>query len=250
MILAIDIGNTTISFAVLSGARVVGKRVLWTKDAAKADGALRSLKKKFPRVKEVVICSVAPKALKAVAPLAKRVFRRAPLVIGRDIKVPLKNNYKNPTHVGQDRLVGAYAAKMLYGYPAIIIDFGTAITFDVINARGEYDGGIIVPGIRLSAQSLFRKTAMLPEILTFRAPRSIVGKTTKDSILSGLFYGYAALCNGLIGSLQEGFRKKARVVITGGHTDIMKKFIRKNITAVDSHLVFKGVFWAYIAAQK
>ncbi|HLF18184.1 MAG TPA: type III pantothenate kinase [Candidatus Omnitrophota bacterium] len=250
MILAIDIGNTTVSLAVLSGQRIVSKHIIWTKDAAKAGGLLRSLKRKFPRVRGVVICSVVPHALRVVASRATRVFKRAPLVIGRDITVPLKNNYKNPKQVGQDRLVGAYAAKMLYGYPAIIIDFGTAITFDVVNAQGAYDGGIIVPGIRLSAESLFRKTAMLPEVLTFKVPRSIVGKTTQDSILSGIFYGYAALCNGLIGSLQKNLKKKAKVIITGGHTQIMKKFIRKNITGVDDHLVFKGIFLTCRAARK
>src|SRR6185503_4775114 len=118
-------------------------------------------------IDDFVICSVVPKYLKIGESEIKRRYGKSPVVIGRQISVPIKNNYRNKSQVGQDRLVGAYAAERLYGAPAIIVDFGTAITFDVVSAHGDYDGGIIVPGIRLSAESLFRKTALLPEVSTF-----------------------------------------------------------------------------------
>ena len=162
-------------------------------------------------------------------------------MIGRDIKVPIKNNYLDPQQVGQDRLVGAYATKCLYGFPAIIIDFGTAITFDVISSKGEYEGGMILPGMRLSAESLFQKTALLPQIHTIKKPHSIVGKTTQESILSGLFYGYAAMCSGLIDLLFSQMKGKPKVIATGGHAVVMKNFISSRITNIDPDLVFKGL---------
>jgi len=249
MIIAIDIGNTTLSIALMNKGRVVKSISILHKEGRtavlrKMNRFLRAIHRRYP-VKDFVVCSVVPKYLKIGEVEIKRLFRKSPVVIGRDIQVPIKNNYRQKSQVGQDRLVGAFAARKLYGAPAIIVDFGTAITFDVVNARGEYDGGIIVPGIRLSAESLFRKTALLPEVSTFKAPRDIVGKNTNDSILSGLIYGYAALCNGLIAQLKGKMKKKPNVIVTGGHTDIMKKFIAKNITAVDNDLVFKGIYLVY-----
>ena len=138
--------------------------------------------------------------------------------------MPMENNY-NPKQIGQDRLVGAYAAKVLYGFPAIIIDFGTATTFDVVNGKGEYDGGLIVPGIRLSTETLFQKTALLPRIENIQAPKNLVGKNTQDSILSGLFYGYGTMSSGLIDLIEKKIKGKAKVIITGGYTSLMKKYI-------------------------
>lgn len=253
MIIAIDIGNTTVSLALMNKERVMKSISILHKEGRtavlrKMNAFLRSCDRRHC-IEDVVVCSVVPKYLKIGEALIKKIFHRSSIVIGRDIKVPIKNNYRTPSQVGQDRLVGAFAAKTFYGYPVIIIDFGTAITFDVVNSRGEYDGGIIVPGIRLSAESLFRKTALLPEVSKFKAPRSILGKNTKDSILSGLFHGYGALCNGLIDSLRHDLRKRAKVVITGGHTQIMKRFISHKITSIDSDLVFKGNYLTYQKAM-
>jgi type III pantothenate kinase len=146
-------------------------------------------------------------------------------IIGEDIKVPMVNRYKNPRQVGQDRLVGAFAAMSLYGKPVIIIDLGTAITFDAVSASGEYLGGAIVPGIRLSAESLFLKTALLPQI-DIKAPKSVIGRTTQESILSGLFYGYGSLCRGFIELMQKQVKGHPVIVMTGGHTQLMKRFIK------------------------
>jgi len=169
MLLAIDVGNTTVSLAVLKGERVIQ---IYTTEVGVSQAQLRlelkkilgRIKRAFPTIQDVVLCSVVPKVSNIVQRAIVQQLKVQPAIIGKDIKVPLKNNYCNPRQVGEDRLVCAYAAKCLYGYPAIIIDFGTAITFDVVNAKGEYEGGIIVPGIRLSAESLFQKTALLPRI--------------------------------------------------------------------------------------
>ena len=246
MILAVDIGNTTIACGVCAGMKVlttlrmdtaISKRGL-TIELEKFFGRVR---RQYPSLETVIICSVVPRALAIAEGVIRRKLHVKPLVIGRDVKVPIKNNYKNPRQVGQDRLVGAYAAKCLYKAPCLIIDFGTAVTFDIVSARGEYEGGIIIPGLRLSAEALFQKTALLPRIDTIRAPRSLIGKDTTESILSGLFNGYGAMCRGLIDRIAGTMSRRPKVIITGGHTRLMQKFIRKRIDKIDQTLVFKGI---------
>jgi type III pantothenate kinase len=250
MLLAIDIGNTTIGFAVIHKAgRIETAAVIDTDTKHNKIKAVVDKILKAHAVSRVIICSVVPRVSKTLEGILKR---NVPVeVIGRDIVVPVKNRYKNPKQVGQDRLVGAYGAMKIYGCPLIVVDLGTAITFDVISTKGEYLGGAIVPGIRLSAESLFLKTALLPHI-EIQAPRQIIGKTTQESILSGLFYGYGSLCKGMIDLLTESLRgtRKAsdeaiavKVVMTGGHTHLMKKFVSPKIRIIDEDLVFKGIYF-------
>ncbi len=245
MLLAIDIGNTTIAFALMRKDHVVSVAKI---DTTHQKGPIEAVINKFLRrynVSSAIVCSVVPKALHTIENILKKSVHVQ--VIGRDIQVPIKNRYKNPKQVGQDRLVGAYAAMKLYGKPLIVVDLGTAITFDVVSAQGEYLGGAIVPGIRLSAESLFTKTALLPQI-DIRAPKSPIGRTTQDSILSGLFYGYGAMCKGMIDLLAKHLsfprkRESIKVVLTGGHTQLMKKFISSKIRIIDDNLVFKGIYF-------
>ena len=245
MFLAIDIGNTTTAFGLLKNNKIIGVVRMDTAGNQRQlknnlTQMLRVLVKKYGGPKRVVICSVVPKALVVIEPLVNRFFNVNALVVGRDVSVPMANRYRNPKQVGQDRLIGAYAAMMLYGLPAIVIDLGTAITFDAVSAQGEYLGGVIVPGLRLSVESLFLKTALLPNI-AIKAPRSIIGKDTEESILSGIFYGYGSLCRGLIELISKQLKSKPKVIMTGGHTHLMKKFISPEIRIIDEHLVFKGM---------
>jgi type III pantothenate kinase len=244
MFLTVDIGNTTIAFAIVKNKNVLAVQRLDTLGKAEQlalqlTGVLRSFRRKFA-IEQAIICSVVPQATGLVKRTITKELKLPVTVVGEDIKVPLVNRYKNPRQVGQDRLVGAYAAMVLYGKPAIIIDLGTAITFDVVSAKQEYLGGAIVPGIRLSAESLFLKTALLPEI-AIRAPKSVIGRTTEESILSGLFYGYGSLCRGFIDLMKKHISGNPKVVMTGGHTQLMKKFIQRDIRIVDENLVFKGL---------
>lgn len=246
MILAIDIGNTTIACGVCRGQKVLSVHRMETAANPKRltltfGKILQRLRRDHPSLDKVVICSVVPAALTVTEKLIRQKWGIQPVVIGRDMKVPMKNKYRNPAQVGQDRLVGAYAAKCLYGAPCLIIDFGTAITFDVVSGRGEYEGGIIIPGLRMSAESLFQKTALLPRIETFQAPRSLIGKNTRESILSGLFHGYGAMCRGLIDQIAGTMPQRPKVIITGGHTRLMQKFIHTRIHQADPLLVFKGM---------
>lgn len=245
MVLAVDIGNTSISFGLLRGQRVIQN--FWVETNLPYPQLHLRLKKFFYKIKEeaieqIVICSVVPFAMRMVVSLVKQYLKQRPVVVGQDVHVPIKNNYRNPKQVGQDRLVGAFAVKSLYGFPAIIIDFGTAITFDVVSSKGEYEGGIILPGIRLSAESLFQKTTLLPQIEKIKAPHSLIGRNTKASILSGLFYGYGAMSCGLIDLISQQIKGRPKVIVTGGYTNLMKKFIAKKIDKIDKFIVFKGLY--------
>lgn len=246
MILAVDIGNTSISFALLKGRQVKGLENL--------DVQLKfnDLKYSFKRIiaslgkdktilEGAMICSVVPDKTDFIARLIKSELGVPVRVVGKDIKVPIVNKYHNPEQVGQDRLIVAYAVKILYGQPAIVIDFGTATTFDVLSSRGHYEGGMIVPGIRLSIESLYLKTALLPRIEFVKAPKSLIGKTTKESILSGIFYGYGEMCNGLIDRISAHMTGRPQIIVTGGYTNVMKRFIEAKITKIDHLLVFKGM---------
>ena len=245
IILAVDIGNTTISLGVVRAGQVTATADVETRlPAPKLRKELTRLLLGFRQrfaLDGVIICSVVPPVTKIIKLLLQKNLSVRPLVVGEDIVVPLINRYHNPKQVGQDRLVGAYAAMKLYGIPAIIIDFGTAITFDVVSKKREYLGGIIIPGIRLSAESLFAKTALIPRIDIVK-PGPLIGKNTQQSVLSGIFYGYGAMSRGLIDQITRQIKGKPQVIVTGGYTKQMKKYIARQITKVNPHLVFKGLY--------
>ncbi|MBU4333706.1 MAG: type III pantothenate kinase, partial [Candidatus Omnitrophica bacterium] len=116
-----------------------------------------------------------------------------------------------------------------------------AITFDIVSKKGEYEGGMIIPGIRLSAESLFKNTALLPHVDVIEEPEELIGKDTKQSILSGIFFGYGEMCSGLIKNISKNIKGRPKVIITGGFADLMKKYLSKKVTKVDPDLVFKGL---------
>lgn len=245
MLLAVDIGNTTVAFGVMKGHRVLAETAVSTtlsrtklRDAVHHE--LKGLKRGYPGLNKAVICSVVPQALDIVERSIQREWGWPCAVVGRDIKVPLPNRYRNPKQVGQDRLVGAYAAVARYGAPVIVVDLGTAITLDVVSAKKEYLGGIIVPGIQLSAETLFQRTALLPRV-DIKKPRTLIGKDTEGSILSGIFYGYGEMIGGLIRLIRCQTKGKPRVIVTGGYTHLMRHYIKDDIDQVDDQLVFKGI---------
>jgi len=243
-VLAVDIGNTTVHFAAVNKGKVLGSTCVLTsqvkaglrKDVRKA---LQRIAKHVSSFECAVVCSVVPQTLKIIEPLLKSKFSSVKIV-GRDIKVPIKNCYQKPRQVGQDRLVSAYAARELFGLPALVIDLGTAITMDVISGQGHYLGGVIIPGLTLSARTLFERTALLPKV-KIRRPGSVIGRDTESSILSGLFYGYGEMLTGMIKLLKKKVKGKARVVLTGGYADLMRKYISAPGAKVEEHLVIKGL---------
>lgn len=246
MILAIDIGNTTITLAMVGKRQVrrvkrVDGRVSAKKLKENIKMALEDLRSSVSAKTVGVCCSVVPKLTSMVKALVHAIFHIDLKIVGRDVEVLIRNKYRNPQQVGSDRLVGAYAAVTLYGAPAIIIDLGTAVTVDVVSPEGHYEGGIILPGMKMSAASLNQQTALLPDIHTIKAPRHLIGKTTEESILSGLFYGYGAMCQGLVTQIQQVWKCSAMVVLTGGHASTMRRFMGTHNFMVDANLVLRGL---------
>ena len=144
----------------------------------------------------------------------------SPLIIDNSIKTGLKNLYDNPSEVGADRLVNAAAAYKKYGGPVIVVDFGTATTFCYISKEGEYCGGIIVPGMKISIDALFQKAAKLPKVEMIKPPR-VIGKNTINSIQSGIINGYASLVDGIIRKMEAEIKEKPFVVATGGLAELI-----------------------------
>lgn len=228
-LLAIDIGNTNMTVGLFKGSRLVSKYKIPTR--------LRPMR--FPRAERCIISSVVPRALPHVVSSLKRSGIRRVALIGRDMKVPIRNMYKVKGEVGQDRLVNAFAAKKMYGSPAVIVDFGTAITFDIISKRGDYLGGLILPGIELSLKSLYERTALLPKVELKDAPY-IIGKDTVSSMRGGILFGFGAMCDGLISQYKKMLGKKLKVIATGGNARLIKKYAG-SIRVVDDDLTLKGL---------
>ena len=242
MLLVIDIGNSNITFGAFKGKKLVKKLSLPTKDAiVKRKSFTVRLKNAFSKykVERIAICSVVPKAERALSAVLQKLFRVKPLILGKSLKVPIKNLYKKPGQVGQDRLVNAYAGRELYRAPLIIIDFGTAVTFDVVSKKGAYLGGIIVPGVKLALSALSEKAALLPEI-TLEKPSYILGRTTAESMANGIFYGYGAMCDGLVKKLKKRFGINFKVLATGGNARLISQY-SSAIQKIDENLVLKGI---------
>lgn len=245
-LLTIDIGNTSISFGLFRRKQLIKT---FSIDANQSEIRFKKeIRKKISnkekqRILSVVVCSVAPSDLKVVVCWVKKELKMTPLIIGKDLKVPIESRYTSQ-QIGQDRLVCAYAAQKLYGCPLIVIDLGTAITCDFISVAGEYLGGVIIPGIEISAEALYQRTALLPKI-KIELPKMLIGQNTRESILSGLFYGYGALLDGLVRRYHEMFKKRPRVILTGGYAPFLKKFMKVNIYKTDKILVLQGIRLLY-----
>jgi type III pantothenate kinase len=233
MLLAVDIGNTSIAFGAFSGKKLVRSWKVST------DRIISGKSVKLPAgIDRAIISSVVPKATPVIRKAIAQKYEVKPLVMGKNIKAPIRNLYRKPRQVGQDRLVDAVAVKELHGYPAIVVDFGTAITFDVISRKGEYLGGLIFPGIETSLNALSEKAALLPRI-TVVPPKGLIGRDTTDSIRSGVFHGIGSLCDGVISRLKKKYGAMA-VIATGGHAKVISRFSR-SIKYIDPHLTLHGL---------
>lgn len=240
-LLAVDIGNTNITAGLFKGSRLMGKIKIPTAAYSSYAKKIRPLiKNRSANDPDIVISSVVPLALaRFVAEMRRMSDAIKIFILGKDLAVPIRNMYKVKKEVGVDRLVNAYAAKVLYGAPAVIVDFGTAITFDLVSPRGDYLGGLILPGIEMGLASLYKKTALLPKV-ELKPASSIIGKDTVNSMRGGILFGYGAMCDGLCVKYRNILGSSTKIIATGGNAKLIKRYAT-TIQIIDEDLTLKGI---------
>ena len=246
MILVVDVGNTHTVIGLYQGKKLVHHWRLLTESERTADEygvLLRSLFSSadltFSTVQGIVVSSVVPPMNKMTEELVHKYFRLAPLMVGPGIKTGMPILYDNPREVGADRIVNDVAAYERYHDATIVVDFGTATTFDYITKAGEYLGGAIVPGVGISLDALFHKTAKLYRVEMAKPPH-VVGRNTVHAIQSGIFYGYTALVDGMVERIQKEHKTHARVIATGGFAQLIAKE-STSIEEEDEFLTLEGL---------
>jgi type III pantothenate kinase len=221
MLLAVDIGNTNIALGVFEGNDLIQRWKIRSEREKTSDEyeitllnllALAHLEAK--NIRSVIISSVVPPLTPVFQSLSQGLLEVNPLVVGPGLKTGMPILYENPQEVGADRVVASVAAFEKYGGPVIIVDFGTATTFDAISEKGEYLGGAIAPGIQISAEALYLKTAKLPRI-EIKKPKDAIGRTTVTSMQSGLYFGYIGLISKIIEEISKELGKETKIVATG-----------------------------------
>lgn len=246
MILAIDVGNTHTVAGVYDGEELAYHWRFVTEPERTADEygvLLQSLfaarNVRLSAVAGIIVSSVVPSMVRTVEDVAEKYFRITPLIVGPGIKTGMPILYDNPREVGADRIVNAVAAYDRYRTATIIVDFGTATTFDYVTPAGEYLGGAIVPGVGISLDALFHKTAKLYRVELVKPPR-IVGRNTVNAIQSGIYYGYTALVDGMVEGIRRENGTPARVIATGGFATLIAAESR-TIEDVDEFVTLAGL---------
>jgi len=250
MLLAIDIGNTNVTFGVFEGDKI---KTTWRVSTAihrTADEyaiVILSLMERqgitAKEIKDIVICSVVPPLLIIFDELCRHYLKKNPLIVEAGVKTGIRIDMDNPREVGPDRIVNAVAAHQLYGGPVIVIDMGTATTLDVVSKDGRYIGGAIAPGIIISTEALFTRTAVLPRI-ELALPKKAIGRNTIAAMQSGIVFGYIGLIEGIVGRIQSELDEKAKVVAAGGlATLIVDASNVINLVNADLTLVGLRMIW-------
>ena len=249
MLLVVDVGNTQTHFGVFAdGSTEVAEhwRFATVRESTQDELgaalsnllALRGLG--FDDINAAIVSSTVPQLSEQWTEMSERYLGATMMVVGPAIRTGMPIRMDNPREVGADRLVNAVAAYERVGGPCVVVDFGTAITYDVVSAAGEYLGGIITPGAEISIDALYERAAKLPKV-ELAEPRSLIGKSTVDAIRSGIVFGFAGQVDGIVGRLREELGPETRVLATGGLAGALVPAVRQTIDQVDDLLTLTGL---------
>lgn len=258
MLLVIDVGNTNTVLGLFDDDRLIHDWRIRTEIDHTIDeyGVLiynlyqssRMKAKEIKAVTDIIISCVVPPMLNILEPLCVKYFNIKPLIVGPGIKTGMPIFYDNPREVGADRIVNAVAAYNKYRKECIIVDFGTATTFDYVSPKGEYMGGCIAPGIVISSEALFEKASKLPRV-EFSKPKSAITKDTVSAMQAGIMFGYAGLVDGIVNRMKAEVKTKPQVIATGGLANIIAPET-KTIEKIEEMLTLDGLHYIYELNKK
>ena len=250
MLLAIDIGNTNITFGVFEGEQLGATWRMATNVDQMPDeygilllNLLRHRGKDVTDIRKIALCSTVSPLTPTFLELCQQYFNISPFVVGAGVKTGVSIHMDNPREVGPDRIANAAAAHHLYSGPTIIVDVGTATTFDVVSKEGDFMGGAIATGINTAAEALFQKAAALPRV-ELVAPKRAIGTNTITAMQSGIVFGYVGLIEGMVTRMQKELGEKSTVVATGGYAHLMDKettlidIVDPDITLIGLRLIY------------
>ncbi len=250
MLLVIDVGNTNTVLGVFDNDELVHDWRIRTVVDHTVDeyGMLiynlyKTSKISSRNITNIIISCVVPPMLNILEPLCEKYFHLKPLIVGPGVKTGMPIYYDNPKEVGADRIVNAIAGYEKYKQDLIIVDFGTATTFDYVSPKGEYMGGCIAPGIMISSEALFERAAKLPRV-ELNKPKTVIAKDTVSSMQAGIVYGYAGLVDGLVERIKAEVKGNPKVIATGGLAKVVAPETR-TIEIVDDMLTLEGLYIIY-----
>ena len=247
MLLCIDVGNTNIVLGVTDGDRIVDHWRIRTEKEATADELgilignlfrLSGIRRKD--ISDVIVSCVVPPLLNSIEEVSSRYFNVKPLIVGPGLKTGMPIHYPNPKEVGADRIVNAVAAYEKYHTGLIIVDFGTATTFDCVSHEGAYLGGAIAPGVTISCEALFQTASKLPRVEIFTKPDNVIAKDTINSMRVGIIYGYAGLVDGITNRIKKEAGRDLTVIATGGLASLICEE-SETIEHVEEFLTLEGL---------
>jgi type III pantothenate kinase len=250
VLLAVDIGNTNINIGVFNRDKLKATWKIATGVHRMADEYASLLIHLFEhegvavtQITDAILCSVVPPLAGVFEEMCRHYLKVVPLLVEAGVKTGIRIAMDNPREVGADRIVNAVAAHHLYGGPVIVIDLGTATTFDAVSKDGDYLGGAIAPGIAIATEALFARTAVLPRV-ELTHPKRAIGRNTVAAMQSGIVFGYAGLIEGIVTRIQQELKGEAKIVATGGYADLLARETPV-IEEVNSDLTLTGLRLIY-----
>jgi len=246
-LLCIDIGNTNIVLGVAEQSRILDHWRIRTERDITADemgilvqNLFRNFDLEMEAIKHMIVSCVVPPLLNTMEVFGRRYFHIEPMIVGPATKTGMPVHYDNPKEVGADRIVNAVAAYEKYRTGMVVVDFGTATTFDYVSEDGAYQGGAIAPGVVISSEALFQKASKLPRVEIFAKPKSVLAKDTISSMNVGIIYGYAGLVDGIVNRMKKEVGQNLKVIATGGLAPLIFE-ISETIDHVEEFLTLEGL---------